>query len=481
MSGRVASVPPNGQSPRRAPGSGSGKPPSRGRPSAQRPRSGGSSSSSSSGGRSGGGARAGSGPRTGSRQGGGGQSVPRPSRSGAAPTSRRSSSESGSSRGTKRPSDASARGTGRSARGPDGGERGSDRTRSGTQGSRASTSARGGGPGGRSRSQDGRRSVGSGRRRPESEGVRNPYERRPRQQRPSRSAAELPRKQVDEEVRSGDEWRKRPRGLPAFVDHESETVVASEPVRGEARRAVARGRGSTAVPRRTGAPSGRPAERGRKRPRPGTHRDRHAAALVDRLSAAVGPRRAERLASRLAEAADDFANDRLDDAARILSGIAREAPNVAEVRELLGLVRYRQGRWRPAIKELEAFRQLTGSVEQNAVLADCRRAVGQHGEVNTLWEELRDVSPDAALVTEGRIVAAGDLADQERLDEAIALLARGWRWPKRVMPHHLRRAYALADLYERAGDPLAARALFERVAELDPDLGDAGARAVALR
>jgi tetratricopeptide (TPR) repeat protein len=195
----------------------------------------------------------------------------------------------------------------------------------------------------------------------------------------------------------------------------------------------------------------------------------------------VGQRRAERLAARLAEAAEDFANDHDDDAARILSGIAREAPDVPEVRELLGLVRYRQGRWRPAIKELEAFRLLTGSVEQNAVLADCRRALGQHTEVAALWEELRQVSPDAALVTEGRIVAAGDLADQDKLDEAIALLARGWRWPKRVAPHHLRRAYALADLYERAGDPLAARSLFERVAEIEPDLGDARARARALR
>jgi len=202
--------------------------------------------------------------------------------------------------------------------------------------------------------------------------------------------------------------------------------------------------------------------------------------LVPRMAAVVGPKRAERLAGRVAEAAEDFVDEHFDDAARLLTGVAKEVPNLPEVHELLGLVRYRQGRWRPAARELERFRELTGSVEQHAVLADCYRALGNHTEVAVLWEELREVSPDAALVTEGRIVAAGDLADQGKVDQAIALLAKGWRWPKRAQPHHLRRAYALADLYERSGDLLAARALFERISEHDPDLGDAASRAAAL-
>jgi len=153
---------------------------------------------------------------------------------------------------------------------------------------------------------------------------------------------------------------------------------------------------------------------------------------------------------------------------------------VPEVRELLGLIRYRQGRWRPAIKELEAYGQLTGAVDQNAVLADRYPAIGDHDRVAALWEELRAVSPGAEAVTEGRIVAAGSLADQGRLTDAIALLARGWRWPQRPAMHHLRRAYALADLYERAGDLPAARELFTRVASHEPDLGDAAVRAASL-
>ena len=261
-------------------------------------------------------------------------------------------------------------------------------------------------------------------------------------------------------------YPKRQRGLPPFVDHETESLVAAERVSNTPSR-------QSSTKRSTRGTSGaRPSRNRRAR--------RMADDVAGQFAAATNPRRAERLAGRLAEAAEDFANDHFDDAARILAGIAREAPQVPEVRELLGLVRYRQGRWRPAIRELEAFRQLSNSVEQNAVLADCYRAVGNHTLVDELWQELRDASPDAALVTEGRIVAAGDLADQERLGEAISLLARGWRWPKRPQDHHLRRAYALADLYERAGDLPAARSLFERVASIDPELGDAAVRANAL-
>jgi tetratricopeptide (TPR) repeat protein len=260
------------------------------------------------------------------------------------------------------------------------------------------------------------------------------------------------------------------------VDHETEQVIDEGVVTEAAAAAVRRGRsggGRALSPRSAGASRSGTSRRRRQR---ATDSD-----LVARLSSSVGPKRAERLANRMAEAAGDFAEEHLDDAARIMSGIAREAPEVAEVRELLGLIRYRQGRWRPAIKELEAFGQLTGSVEQHAVLADCYRALGNHTEVANLWDELRRVSPDAALVTEGRIVAAGDLADQDRLAEAISLLSRGWRWPKRARDYHLRRAYVLADLYERAGDLPAARSLFDRVAAVDPELGGAASRAAALR
>ncbi len=194
----------------------------------------------------------------------------------------------------------------------------------------------------------------------------------------------------------------------------------------------------------------------------------------------MGAQRAARLATRIGTAADAFSEERFVDARRILTPIATEAPGATPARELLGLTLYRLGKWRAAAKELEAFRQLTGSTEQNPVLADCYRAMKKYPEVDELWEELREASPSAELVNEGRIVAAGSLADRQRLPEAIALLERGWKIPARPRPYHLRRAYALADLHERAGDLPRARLLFGWVVGIDPDFADAAERTATI-
>ena len=137
---------------------------------------------------------------------------------------------------------------------------------------------------------------------------------------------------------------------------------------------------------------------------------------------------------------------------------------------------YRQERWSDAIREFDRFVAITGSVEQNPVLADCHRALGHHSDVESLWSELAESSPGAALVAEGRIVMAGSLADRGRIDDAIRLLERARLGAKHPESHHLRLWYALADLYERAGDVPRARELFERVARHDPQMGFVGDR-----
>ena len=203
----------------------------------------------------------------------------------------------------------------------------------------------------------------------------------------------------------------------------------------------------------------------------------HAPQLVEM----VGVKRAARLEGRLGEAADAFATERYGQARQILAPIAKEVPDLPEVRELHGLTLYRLGKYKEAARELDAFVALSnGSTEQHPVLADCRRALKQYKEVDRLWEELREASPSGALVSEGRIVAAGALADRQELSSAVRLLAKGFRFPKRPMEHHLRRAYALADLYERSGDLPQARMLFGRIARSDPEFLDAAERATGL-
>jgi tetratricopeptide (TPR) repeat protein len=179
---------------------------------------------------------------------------------------------------------------------------------------------------------------------------------------------------------------------------------------------------------------------------------------------------------RVAEAARLLDRERYVDVRRMLTPVVQHAPDVAPARELLGLAHYRLGAWRKAITELEAFRALTGSVEHHPVLADCYRALKRYRDVDALWEELRAASPSAAIVAEGRIVAASALADRGRMQEAIAMLAPAERIPSKVREHHLRMWYVLADLYDRTGDITRARALFTRIRAHDADFADVGVR-----
>lgn len=244
-------------------------------------------------------------------------------------------------------------------------------------------------------------------------------------------------------------------------DWEPEVWIDEGAVRGEAAGAVGRGRSSRG--------SARPVE------------DERSIADDPSLRRAVGAAKVERLEERLKDASRAFRRERFDEARRMLRPLADAAPTAESVRELLGLTYYRLGRWKLAVTELEAFRDLSGSSEQHPVLADCYRALGRHAKVVELWEELRKASPSAALVAEGRIVYAGSLADQGQLQDAIAALEASKPPSRRPQEHHLRVTYALADLHERAGDVPKARQLFAIVAAADPDLGDVEARLRALR
>lgn len=194
----------------------------------------------------------------------------------------------------------------------------------------------------------------------------------------------------------------------------------------------------------------------------------------------VAPATANKLRNRLAEAAVAFEAERFTEVARLLSSIERLAPDVPEVLELSGLTNYRLGHWKRALTDLERFAELTGSVEQHPVIADCNRALRRWGAAEQYWLELGDASPTPELIEEGRIVQAGALADRGRLDDAIRFMERAPRVKGKPGVHHLRRWYMLADLHERAGDQARARRLFGDVVRADPSFGDAAERAAAL-
>jgi tetratricopeptide (TPR) repeat protein len=180
-------------------------------------------------------------------------------------------------------------------------------------------------------------------------------------------------------------------------------------------------------------------------------------------------------------AADAYAGLRDREALRHLRPVRDALPDASSVRELTGLAQYRIGNYRAAAAELEAFVELTDSVEQHPVLMDCYRAQRRWRRVDELWEELAAASPSAELMTEGRIVAAGSLADRRLLTEAIAMLEKKAGAVRKPQPYHLRLWYALADLEERAGNNARARALFDRIYDDDRDFADVASRRKGLR
>ncbi len=254
--------------------------------------------------------------------------------------------------------------------------------------------------------------------------------------------------------------------------------------------AVARKRVSKSSAARKPAAKPKPKHKPKASAKPRTARPRRKplpavpARVVDTdvaLRRVLDERRASRLSRRLAQAADAYAADRYPDAREALAPVVKEAPLLPEGRELMGLVMYRLGRWADAVVHLEAFRELAGTAEQNPVLADCHRALKNYDDVEALWRELGEASPGPELMTEGRIVAAGALADRGEIDAAIALLEKGWSKPRRPRAHHLRRAYALADLCDRAGAPARARTLWSWIARHDPRFADVRKRLQANR
>lgn len=240
-------------------------------------------------------------------------------------------------------------------------------------------------------------------------------------------------------------------------------------LRGEAQAAIARAGGSSAERPRSGGGSEQ-RERSTLVPRSLPDPKRQ---LMELLGDSGG-RRAWR---DLNQAAEHLDAGRAGAARPLAQALYKRAPEVVEVAEVWGLTLYGLGRWREAVDVLEDVREATGLADNNPVLADAHRALGNWADVDALWEELREASPASEIMTEGRIVAAGALADRGELNAAVRLLSKGWKRPKRPFDHHLRRAYALADLYERAGEGPQAKELFGWIAHHDAEYVDASARA----
>jgi tetratricopeptide (TPR) repeat protein len=197
---------------------------------------------------------------------------------------------------------------------------------------------------------------------------------------------------------------------------------------------------------------------------------------VTELRDVASPNRAEAAVSLAAKALEAYGKGDYSRAASLASQAKDQAPRSGRVRELLGLALYHGGNYKQASQELLTYRRLTGSVEQNHVIADCYRALDRPDKALEVCSQVSRKAVSPEVWAEVLIVAAGAAADKGDYVRALKHLDRGELEPRRVEPHHLRLWYARADILEKAGRRREARKAWERLFAEDPDFFDVAER-----
>jgi Tetratricopeptide repeat len=186
----------------------------------------------------------------------------------------------------------------------------------------------------------------------------------------------------------------------------------------------------------------------------------------------------EKMVTFMSNAAEAYDRHRYEEALRLAKTVAEAVPTVAPVLELAGLAAYRAERFPMARKHLRMAFEITGDAQHLPLVMDCERAARRYTLVEGTFSQLVESEPTVEVLAEGRIVMAASLADQKRFQESIDLLIKsgGSKILRNPSGRHVRMWYALADVYDRAGDVASARELFARVVAVDPEAYDAIAR-----
>ena len=158
-----------------------------------------------------------------------------------------------------------------------------------------------------------------------------------------------------------------------------------------------------------------------------------------------------------------------------------KAPRSVHVREMLGLAFYNLGKWREAARELAAYRRLSDRCDRDPEYADCERALGRPEKAIEILSDIAAQEIDEEVLIEGLVVAAGALSDLGRHEDAVKMLERGPLRPPRVLAHHLRLFYSLADALEKADRRSDARAWWDTIYAEDPEFFDVAKRRLGIR
>jgi tetratricopeptide (TPR) repeat protein len=161
-----------------------------------------------------------------------------------------------------------------------------------------------------------------------------------------------------------------------------------------------------------------------------------------------------------------------EEALRLLRWAKHLAPRLPVVREALGIALYRAERFDEALAELQAYRRIGGSRDQNHLIADSLRATG--ADVDEVVEVgLALVEDDAARPEpriEAAIVVAAVLEESGQRARARRLLADLRPSVRAADPEAAaRRHWAAAGLAERDGDAAGALTELDALLALGPD------------
>jgi tetratricopeptide (TPR) repeat protein len=202
--------------------------------------------------------------------------------------------------------------------------------------------------------------------------------------------------------------------------------------------------------------------------------------VVEDIRATARGGRANEAIKLLEEAVSALSRDRPQAAAKAASQAKAVAPRSGAIREVLGIARYREGRFREALSELQTYRRITGRLDQNHLIADSHRALGAPEKAVALVQEVLTARvPDEARA-EAAVVGGAALADLGRYEEALSLLRKFSTKAEMARPHDLRVWYVTGDVLERAGRKAEAAKEFRRIVRHDPSAFDAAERLAAL-
>jgi tetratricopeptide (TPR) repeat protein len=159
---------------------------------------------------------------------------------------------------------------------------------------------------------------------------------------------------------------------------------------------------------------------------------------------------------------------------------AMEAKDLAgrsgAVREVLGMALYRAGRFQDALRELQAYRRITDRTDQNHLIADSHRALGQPEKaIEPVRQALRAKISDEARA-EASVVGASALSDLGRYPEALAMLRAFPTNARRAKPFDLRVWYVTGDILARLGRTAEAVEQFRKIMRHDPAAFDTAER-----